>query len=181
LNSIGVTDINGTGIGMIQITIFRQDERKGRSYTSTGNPIQDGAQFMTTERISVLLVEDDEQDAYLVQRMLIPVSQAEIVVRHVSTRADTLICLAHHHIDVVLLDLGLPDSQGFDTVLRIRASFPGVPVVVLTGLDDEDVGLRAIECGAQDFVSKDIVTGQLLFRAIRFAIARHGQISSYKA
>ena len=51
---------------------------------------------------------------------------------------------------------------------------------MLTGLDDETVGIRAIECGAQDFVSKEVVTGQLLFRAIRFAIARHSQITSFK-
>ena len=81
---------------------------------------------MTTERISVLHVEDDEQDAYLVKRMLSPISEVEVVVRHVSTTANALTCLSHYHADVVLLDLGLPDSQGFDTVLRIRASFPGM-------------------------------------------------------
>jgi len=135
---------------------------------------------MTTESISVLLVEDDEQDAYLVKRMLLQIQEVDVDVRHVTATADALDCISQECPDAVLLDLGLPDSQGFDTVLRIRASFPAVPVVVLTGLDDETVGIQAIECGAQDFVSKEVVTCQMLFRAIRFAIARHKQTTSFK-
>lgn len=135
---------------------------------------------MPTAKTSILLVEDDAEDAFLVQRLLDLRGDGQFAVRHVSNASDAIRTLTKGGVDVVLLDLGLPDSQGFETVVRIRTSFPGVPVVVLTGIDDESLGLAAIECGAQDYVSKDAVAGQLLFRALRFAVARHNQLTLYR-
>jgi sigma-B regulation protein RsbU (phosphoserine phosphatase) len=72
----------------------------------------------------------------------------------------------------VLLDLSLPDAHGTETVARMRAAAPAVPVVVLTGLDDEETALRAVKEGAQDYLVKAEVTGPLLARAVRYAIER---------
>ncbi len=136
---------------------------------------------MACKKKTVLLVEDRDQDAFLISQLLMGYSGDALNVQHVTTAADAVSYLADRPVDIVLLDLGLPDSQGFDTVLRIRTSFPSVPVVVVTGIDDDEIGIQAIECGAQDYVSKDLVAGQMLVRTIRFAMTRHSHITHYKA
>ena len=72
----------------------------------------------------------------------------------------------------VLLDLGLPDSQGLGTFEQARASAKHIPIIVLTGLDDEDLGVRAVQAGAQDYLVKGQVSSQLLTRSIRYAMER---------
>ena len=136
---------------------------------------------MNKPEIRILLAEDDQADSLLVRRLLEAASDVRLSIEVLATAAEATERLEHGGVDLVLLDLRLPDSLGFDTVLHFRMRFPGLPMVVLTGVDDEDVGLQAVECGAQDYVSKDQVTGHLLLRAVRCAIARHGQIASYKA
>src|SRR5262249_45467525 len=74
--------------------------------------------------------------------------------------------------DVVLLDLGLPDSDGLDTFLELRRHAPALPVVVLTGLADETLGARAVQEGAQDYLVKGQVEGRVLARAVRYAVER---------
>ena len=136
---------------------------------------------MRNQPATVLLVEDDEVDALLVRRLLQASPHGTFEVDHVATVAEAGAHLRQTTADVVLLDLSLPDSLGIDTVLRIRNEFPHLPVVVLTGLDDEGIGLQAVECGAQDFVPKGTVAGERLFHAIRFGIARQKQVLHYKA
>jgi signal transduction histidine kinase len=80
--------------------------------------------------------------------------------------------LAREHFDVVLLDLGLPDSAGTETLDRVRAAAPDVPLVVLAGLDDDGLALTAIQRGAQDYLAKDRLDGHLLRRTLRHAIER---------
>src|SRR5262245_27263715 len=80
--------------------------------------------------------------------------------------------LASPGIDVVLLDLSLPDSAGLDTFACLHAAAPEVPVVVLSGLDDETVAVRAVQAGAQDYLLKGRVESDLLVRAVRYAIER---------
>jgi len=119
----------------------------------------------------VLVVEDNEDDALLVQRALDGTTRPftrERVVR-LSAALDRL---ARGGIDVVLLDLALPDAQRFDAVQRIGAEHPFVPVVVLTGLEDEDVGLKAVQGGAQDYLVKGDLDPRLLDRSLRYAIER---------
>ena len=135
---------------------------------------------MSRPKITALLVEDDDCDALLVQRLLETTSAVQFSLERVTTAAAATARLDQGEVDSVLLDLGLPDSEGFDTVLRFRRSFPNLPVVVLTGIDDERIGLQALECGAQDFVAKDMVCGVSLCRAIRFAIARQNRIQTYR-
>jgi two-component sensor histidine kinase/CheY-like chemotaxis protein len=121
--------------------------------------------------IKVLIVEDDPGDVKLVRRILVEsVHPYEVeVVRSISTAIERL----HDDVfDLTLLDLGLPDSQGTDTVFRIHTECPDIPIVVLTGHDDDETGIRAVQIGAQDYLVKENVTSQLLTRAIRYAIER---------
>ncbi|MBP2291468.1 GGDEF domain-containing response regulator [Azospirillum rugosum] len=120
---------------------------------------------------AILLVEDDDADAGLVIRTLRPYAR-----RFTLTRATTLqearAFLLRNACDVVLLDLSLPDSFGFDTVRRMRGDVPSLPLVVLTGLDDEDFALQALAAGTQDYLVKGQADGPLVWRAIQHAIAR---------
>jgi signal transduction histidine kinase len=119
-----------------------------------------------------LVVEDNPTDACLLEDLLGRIRDAQYEITHVERLEDALSSLALASYDIVLLDLGLPDSQGADTVTRLRESQPGVPVVVLTGLDDEAVGISAMQLGAQDYLVKGSFTPFVLGRSIRYAIER---------
>jgi len=119
-----------------------------------------------------LVVEDNPADALLLEDVLRRARDAQFEIAHVERLQDALASLAVASYDVVLLDLGLPDSQGPDTVTRLRQSQPGVPIVVLTGLDDEAVGISAVQLGAQDYQVKGSFTPFVLGRSIRYAIER---------
>jgi serine phosphatase RsbU (regulator of sigma subunit) len=122
------------------------------------------------EEIGVLLVEDDEGDARLVEDEL-----AERLPRARITRSRTLkeaLSALSQGVDCVLLDLGLPDTSGLDAVARLRSRAPGIPLIVLTGLDDEAAGVAAVEAGAQDYLVKGNVDGDQLARSIRYSIGR---------
>jgi DNA-binding response OmpR family regulator len=119
----------------------------------------------------VLVVEDDENDAFLVQRAL-GASRRPFTPERATTLSAALDRLARGGIDIVLLDLALPDVQAFDGVDRISAAYPFVPVVVLTGLEDEDVGLKAVQVGAQDYLVKGNLDPRLLDRSLRYAMER---------
>lgn len=121
--------------------------------------------------LRILLVEDNEGDALLVQEHLATTSVV-FDIEHAVRLADARRLLADDSFDLVLLDLSLPDSNGLDTLRGVRSSAPGTPVVVLTGQLDDELGLRAVEAGAQDYLIKDEVSGRALVRAIRFAVKR---------
>ncbi len=125
----------------------------------------------------VLLVEDSVEHAEIMKEMLAEASVGRragpvFEVEHVDLLADALARLDAGGIDVVLLDLHLPDSAGLDTVVRIRARAPSVPIVVLTALDDEELGANAVREGAQDYLVKGEVPFELLARSVRYAIER---------
>jgi len=126
---------------------------------------------MAETAIRVLLVEDDADDAVLVERALVG-TRRPYVCETAGDIAVALDRLARGGIDVVLLDLGLPDALGLDGVNRIGAEHPFVPVVVLTGLDDEEVGLKAVQVGAQDYLVKGDRDPRVLDRSLRYAIER---------
>jgi signal transduction histidine kinase len=126
-----------------------------------------------SEPIRLLLVEDDANDALLLRRMLASVRSARFAITQAERLGDALARLAAERFDVVLLDLSLPDSQGLETFSRVDAAAPAVPVVVLSGLTDEAVSVSAVQRGAQDYLVKGQVTGDLLARAVRYAIERH--------
>ncbi len=122
--------------------------------------------------IDVLLVEDNPGDARLVQELLREVAGDGIRLKHHTRLVDGLQCLGDSHFDVALLDLGLPDVQGLEGLARLRADFPDIPIVVLTGSDDAELAVNAVKSGAQDYLIKGHGDGDLLLRAIRYAIER---------
>ncbi len=127
---------------------------------------------MKKRRIKVLLFEDNPGDVRLIREML---SEAMDVIPKIEcvNRLNTgLKRLSSGGIDLILLDLGLPDSQGLDTFVNVHTHAPEVPIVVLTGLDDEELGLKAVQMGAQDYLIKGQVMGNILVRTVRYAIER---------
>jgi PAS domain S-box-containing protein len=127
---------------------------------------------VSTKPIRVLLVEDNPGDARLIQEMLAEAGGQDFSIEWVSRLADGLERLTRDQIDVVLLDLGLPDSRGLETFFKARQHAPQVPFVVLTGLADETLALTALRKGAQDYLFKDETQPGLLLRTIRYATER---------
>lgn len=121
---------------------------------------------------SVLVVEDNPGDSRLVEVYLLEDPANSFKVAKSATLAGGLQILDSQHIDVVLLDLSLPDSFGLDTLARLRAAKPLVPVVVLTGNSDDVLALEALRQGAQDYLVKGRGDGDLVRRAARYAIER---------
>jgi diguanylate cyclase (GGDEF)-like protein len=128
---------------------------------------------MDTPPIRVLLIEDNPGDARLIREALSDSGAAAIQIDTASNLAEGFAALDQGSRDVVLLDLSLPDSQGLDTVSRTRAHSPETPIVVLSGLNDEDTAVQAVREGAQDYLVKGEADGNLLMRSIRYAIERH--------
>jgi diguanylate cyclase (GGDEF)-like protein/PAS domain S-box-containing protein len=126
----------------------------------------------TEEALTVLMIEDDPTDAQLVRRYLAKLGVASTIL-HRDRLAGGLERLAEGGVDLVLLDFSLPDSAGIGSFRSLRARHPDVPVIVLTGMDDEELATRAVAEGAQDYLVKREVDGPLLARAIRYAIERH--------
>jgi serine phosphatase RsbU (regulator of sigma subunit) len=129
-----------------------------------------GAPSVAREEISVLLVEDDEGDARLVEDELAERLPGAAIAR--SRSLQEALRALDGKVDCVLLDLGLPDALGLDAVAQLRAHGRGVPLIVLTGLDDEAAGVAAVEAGAQDYLVKGHVNGDQLARSIHYAIGR---------
>ena len=121
----------------------------------------------------VLLVEDNKWDAELTQQLLSEAGHSGFHMEWSQRLADGLARLAQGDIDLVLLDLSLPDSRGIATVAKLRTEAPQLPLIVLTGLEDESTGTEAIKLGAEDYLVKGRFDGQLLVRSMRYAIERH--------
>jgi len=124
------------------------------------------------QTMHVLLVEDNPGDVRLIREMIRESGLTGVDLETSESLQLALKRLADGGIDAVLLDLGLPDSQGLDTLTRTCAEAPTVPIVVLTGLDDEESGVQAVQEGAQDYLAKSRVTGDLLVPSLRYAIER---------
>jgi signal transduction histidine kinase len=125
-------------------------------------------------RIHVLLVEDDDVDARAIQKMLAEDAEFRPRVTHVDCLTAAIGNLqSHADVDVVLLDLGLPESKGLPTLDKFREQVADVAVVVCTSADDEQVGLRAVQQGAQDYLVKGKVDADLMKRTLAYAIERH--------
>ena len=127
---------------------------------------------MESELIKVLLVEDNAGDARLIREVLAEARGAAFDVERAGRLSTAMERLAAEGIDVVLLDLSLPDSQGLDTFAKAHAQAPQVPIIVLSGLDDEGLAVKAVREGAQDYLVKGQVDSDLLVRSMRYAIER---------
>lgn len=128
--------------------------------------------------IRVLLIEDDPADAFLIKEMLLEAAAAKkgeglkADIRHVERLGDGIKAAGAGEFDIILSDLGLPDSQGLATVKQLTAVARHIPVVVLTGLVDQESGLMMVNAGAQDYLVKGQVSGEVLVRSIRYAMER---------
>ncbi len=127
---------------------------------------------MKGARIKVLLIEDNPGDAHLVRRYLGGELAGEIELEHANRVAIGLDSLRRNGIDLVLLDLNLPDSRGLATFEKVHSSFPDVPKIVMSGQDDRAQAVEAVRQGAQDYLVKGKVDTELLVRAIRYALER---------
>ncbi|MEX0268872.1 ATP-binding protein [Leptolyngbyaceae cyanobacterium UHCC 1019] len=130
--------------------------------------------------LHVLLVEDSPTDADLLRQVFLRSSQEQWRLTHVERLEAAIAHCQDNSYDVVLLDLGLPDSDGLETVTEFRASVFTVPVVVLTMMDDDEFALQVMARGAQDYLVKEQITSQLLVRSIRYAIERERILQQLK-
>jgi diguanylate cyclase (GGDEF)-like protein/PAS domain S-box-containing protein len=121
---------------------------------------------------TLLLVEDNPGDARLLREMLNEQASHGIELTHVACMVDAEKHLALCTVDMILLDLGLPDAQGLGAVRRAREAAPRMPLVVLTGLDDELLATQALQEGAQDYLIKGQIEARGLLRALRYAVER---------
>jgi len=126
-----------------------------------------------SDLIRVLVIEDDFRSAQLLQDMLRAMRGSKFRVEHEDTLQTGLERLSNGEIDVVLLDLNLSDSQGIDTFIKVYTHAPQVPIIVLTGFDDEGLALETMRHGGQDYLIKGNLDRNLLTRAIRYAIERN--------
>lgn len=129
---------------------------------------------MGEKQIHLLLVEDNEADAFLTRRMLEKASNGKLrfYIEQSGSISEALAYLSSHNPDAVLLDLELPDSKGLETLEKIQNAASHLPVVVLTGLSDEELGIRAVQKGAQDYLVKGQGNSNILC-SLRYAIERH--------
>lgn len=127
----------------------------------------------TTQCVRLLLIEDNPDDATFIEEVLkLQDTYAAVNIAVVSRLRDGLSWLARENFDVVLLDLSLPDASSTNSVTRVLAQRPQAPIIVLSGLDDRDTALDALKKGAQDYIIKDSLSGDLLIRVIRNAVER---------
>lgn len=124
------------------------------------------------ETIRVLLVEDSEIEAPLIQESLEESPLVKIELTHTENLRNTLLRIEEGAFDVILLDLGLPDSWGLDTFAKVNYRSPDIPIVVLSSFEGEDLAIQAVRHGAQDYLVKGEADGSLLVRSLRYAIER---------
>lgn len=121
--------------------------------------------------INVLMIEDDAEDFLIVRRLLDSAAPQRFRVERRDCLREGMAAIGLGT-EAVLLDLSLPDSQGLETFARVRERAPHIPIILLTGLDDETLGVQAVQGGAQDYLVKGQFDGRLLSRAILYAIER---------
>ena len=134
---------------------------------------------MALRYVNILLVEDDEDDVYIAKKIMNNDPYCHYHLTHFTTFKD-LIGTEHKDFDVILLDLGLPDSSGLSSVVEAVNHFRDIPVIVLTGLKSEEVGEEAIQLGAEDYIPKDELNVTMLSRSVRFSIERHSMMKKLR-
>lgn len=122
--------------------------------------------------LRILHVEDNPADTIYIRELLGDKEMCRYSVESVALLAEGLEILADATVDIVLLDLSLPDSMGIDTFLAVKEAASNIPVIIMTGLTDEDLAVKAVQEGAQDYLVKGRVDADLLGRAIIYAIER---------
>jgi two-component system, NarL family, sensor histidine kinase UhpB len=127
---------------------------------------------MSLEPIKVLLIEDNKGDSAIILEMLKKSENAQFELTHAPRLKDGISLLEKEKFDIILLDLGLPDSEGLKSFKITLKKNPATPIIILTGLANEEIGIKSIKYGAQDYLVKGEFNGKLLVRAIQYAIER---------
>ncbi|MDY6845376.1 MAG: GAF domain-containing protein, partial [Thermodesulfobacteriota bacterium] len=127
---------------------------------------------MSNKPLKVLLIEDNRGDARLLTEMLKETETAKVELIHKERLDDGLQCFDDTSFDVLLLDLNLPDSRGLESFNEVYSKIPAMPIIVLTGLDDEELAMRIVRAGAQDYLVKGQFDGNLLINSMLYAIER---------
>lgn len=122
--------------------------------------------------LNTLLIEDNLGDAYIIKQLLKFASSLNFHVTHCSRLSLGIEQLNEKQFDVILLDLGLPDSQGFETISQMIEITHNIPIIVLTTENDEDFSLEVVQKGAQDYLVKNEISTEILTRAIRYSLER---------
>jgi DNA-binding response OmpR family regulator len=128
---------------------------------------------MTARTVQLLFLEDYVAYARVLRSTLDEVAKDAFSLHCVTHLSQALQCLNAAHYDSILLDLGVSDRNGLSTLSQVVAQSQGVPIIVLTGVDDEEIGEAAVRAGAEDYLVKTQTSGQRLWRVIRYAIERH--------
>jgi len=127
---------------------------------------------MDDKPIKVLLIEDNPGDARLIRECLSDGGKIKFDMEYVDQLSSGLDRLTKGEIEIILLDLSLPDSEGVDTFAEVYSNTAAVPVIILTGTDDETLAINLLQKGAQDYLVKGQFDSNLLVRSIRYAIER---------
>src|SRR5262249_48334562 len=122
---------------------------------------------------SILLVEDNPGDARIIQNALEGQLSGQWKVVCVERLSEAIAQLTTHDYAAMLLDLSLPDRDGFESIKRVQSEASQVPIIVLTGLDDEEFAVKAVQEGAQDYLVKGQIVSSAIIRTVRYAIERH--------
>ena len=127
---------------------------------------------MDINTLKILLIEDNPADADWIREILIEEKLAGLKLKHANRVNEGLQILSQDYFDAVLLDLSLPDSQGIDNIAMVKKQAPELPIIVLTSLDDQNMAIKSVRKGAQDYLIKGEFEKELLIRSIRYAIER---------
>lgn len=127
---------------------------------------------MSDTSIRILYIEDNPADFVLLEEILLDVANMDCRLENATTLSEGTHRLNQAEFDLVLLDLSLPDSRGLETFLALKKKGADLPIIVMTGLDDENLAVRAVQEGAQDYLVKKQLNADLLSRAIRYSIER---------
>ncbi|HDQ25873.1 MAG TPA: response regulator [bacterium] len=122
------------------------------------------------KKLRILIVDDNPDDVFLIKQNITEAAAGRFVIETASALKEGLEKAADS--DVVLLDLSLPDSSGIATLEKMGKTRPGLPIIVITGLNDEGTAIDAVKTGAQDYIVKDTLDGKLLVKAVQYAVER---------
>ncbi|MBD3338116.1 MAG: PAS domain S-box protein [Candidatus Lokiarchaeota archaeon] len=131
--------------------------------------------------VKILLVEDNPADIDLIIELLNEAIYFDFNLKNTENLTDGLEILEEEHFDIILLDLSLPDSHGFETIINTRERVEDIPIIVLTGLNDELIARKAVQAGAQDYLIKGQIESNPLVRSIYHAIDRHGMLKTIES
>jgi DNA-binding NtrC family response regulator len=127
--------------------------------------------------INVLLIEDDPDYAEFIRVVLMRAKDVQIDLHNAERLSSAFERLGREQYDLIMSDLLLPDSEGIETFLKLRAQYPDIPIIVLTALNDINLALKAMQDGAQDYLIKGEFGGDVLVRAMRYSMERQKLIS----